>query len=222
MRFGDGGSLVFFVHTLCEKLLQIFWRNSKVSLIFCFYTLFYNSNLVANDLFNKKKQIDQTYVVTPYGKVQLTNLNPAINQWLLLSLEALKQPSSTIHIENPNPNLAITLQANGLTFSNTSTGLTKDCILWDENVNVWSTDFNAIPRTFLPICEGLAFIRLSKPSNTQATFTEAATSILRKFELGDYFIDLVKPHIVPLFSRISTWSSKLSKNAHKQTICSPK
>lgn len=127
----------------------------------------------------------------------LRNLNPQVGSWYLLSVEKLKDKKKrqVFHIEVPDHlDVKLQLHALGLGFNG------ELCPLWDNPAfNLLTVDFDAHSDPYYPICDGSAYIRLSKPSNTKISSTESISRFLRRnLSSGERIINMVKPYIVSL------------------------
>ncbi|MFW7379662.1 MAG: hypothetical protein ACOH5I_12690 [Oligoflexus sp.] len=140
---------------------------------------------------------DIQHIKTVKYNLILRNLNPMIGSWYILHVQETKKKQNrfTFHIEVPaDKTVMINLHKIGLQFNE------EVCPLWENpKFDLLAVDFSKHTDPYFPICEGTAFIRLAKPSNTKISSTESISRLLRQnFESGEKVINLVKPYLVSL------------------------
>lgn len=133
------------------------------------------------------------------ANINLISLNKYINKWFLLEM-IQKSGRMILHLENANPSFNLDLYESGLSLHSKNNPKQKIlCPLWDDKGMQVSQDiFDKHDHAFFPICSGMVFIRLKKPSNTRMTFTEITTEVLRSLPVGEKIISYFKPFLVGL------------------------
>ena len=150
---------------------------------------------------NKVVDFSQSKTITNGDLViSLTNLNTYINKWFLLSIKG-KNFEKSLHLENRVRNNIIDLTQDGLRISSLKNlSQVRECSLWSskQGVDLLKVDFKKHAHSFYNLCDGLIYVRLTKPSNTKLSMTEVTTSWLRKTAIGEGIINFFKPVLVEL------------------------
>lgn len=171
-------------------------------IVFTLITLPISESYGNEQLVNDNEQTLSTvqYAQTKQQVISLTSLNKYINKWFVLTINGKK--NLDLHIQNRFPKTPLTLTQTGISF------FTEDkeyrpyhCNLWDKrSLAKLERQVKNFAETYLPICEGRLYVRMQRPANTQLSFTESATKLLRKTEIGESFINTFKPYIVSMMS----------------------
>ena len=131
--------------------------------------------------------------------ISLSNLNSYINKWFILSITG-EGVQRNLHLENRLRNNLIDLTPKGLRItSSQNLSQTRECSLWSKDKNhLAHLDWDKHEHSFYNLCDGLIYVRLTKPSNTRLSMTEVTTSWLRKTAIGEEIINFFKPVLVEL------------------------
>jgi hypothetical protein len=131
------------------------------------------------------------------GSASLTNLNPHINSWFVLTLD---WPGSggheSYHLENPDPESALTLSANAQGSLRLEIAR-KSCQLELGGAKAGPGTLEEARKSglpYVPLCDGQLYLR--NPVAGHGTAVEKATDFLRKHVWGgEKFITLVKKEV---------------------------
>ena len=137
-------------------------------------------------------------ISTDSGEITLTNLNPWVNRWFIVSWKKL-EVTRNFHIESPTSRLRLSLTEDGLKIADQNNDHTEVCPIWEGTYNLWN--FSSKQKAlgpFRPICNGLWFVRMNVKNNAKMSVTEKATGLLRKYSWGESLIASVKPYMVKM------------------------
>jgi hypothetical protein len=130
------------------------------------------------------------------GTASLTNLNPHINGWFVLTLDwPVSGEHASFHLENPDPKNALTMSANSQGSLRLEIG---------QNACQLELGSTAVPGTlegarksglpYVPLCEGQLYLRNQAVGH--GTALEKVTDFLRKHVVGgEKFVTLVKKEV---------------------------
>ena len=130
------------------------------------------------------------------GTASLTNLNPHINGWFVLTLDwPASGEHASFHLENPDPKNALTMSANAQGSLRLEIGQNA-CQLELGNTAVPGTLEGArksgLP--YVPLCDGRLYLRNQAVGH--GTALEKVTDFLRKHVVGgEKFVTLVKKEV---------------------------
>ncbi len=130
------------------------------------------------------------------GTASLTNLNPHINSWFVLTLDwPVSGEHASFHLENPDPKNVLTMSANA-----------QGSLRLDIGQNACQLELGstAVPGTlerarkaglpYVPLCEGRLYLRNQAVGH--GTALEKVTDFLRKHVVGgEKFVSLVKKEV---------------------------
>ena len=165
---------------------------------------------------NEQTKSMTQYVQTKRLEISLTSLNKYINKWFILSINGKR--NLNLHIQNRYPKTPLTLTKNGIGFFTEDREYTPyHCNLWDRrSFKKLRKQIRNFAETYLPICEGRLYVRVNRPANTQLSFTESATKLLRKTEIGESFINTFKPYIVSMMAESPSEGEYIEQVDQKQ------
>jgi hypothetical protein len=130
------------------------------------------------------------------GTATLTNLNPDINAWFLLTLDWDRRlPRLDYHLENPQRRQRLTLLS-GDNHSVRIEGLSggEPCVLWEQDGRGELLEAAASGLPYAPLCSGRLYLR--NPTTGHRTSLEQVTEFLRNHVFGgEEIISFVKKEI---------------------------
>jgi len=133
------------------------------------------------------RQVSEIVIEGPKGRsgrATLTNLNPSVNAWYLLTIRWGRRAPVTYHLENPHP-LEQWLRLDpehpdGLSIE--SRGQSHACTLWAPGRASGLERARESRRAYVPLCGNRLLLR--NPARGQKTSVERVTDILRRHVPG--------------------------------------
>jgi len=130
------------------------------------------------------------------GLATLTNLNPHVGSWYLLSIrwENPKEATASYHLENPAPQEGLRLRSDDAHALTVTHAGGFSCTLWTSERAGPLADASSSALPYAPLCSGALYLR--NPVQGHRTSLERVTDFLRDHVWGgDQIINFVKAEV---------------------------